>query len=43
MMRMVLPQELVTDVGAWPVILDEFVMFGKKKVKCLGEDNMMED
>ena len=43
MMRMVVPWELVTDLGAWPVIIDEFVVFGKKKVKCLGEEKMMED
>lgn len=43
MMRMVVPQQVVTDVGAWPVIIDEFVVFGKKKVECLGQDKMMED
>jgi hypothetical protein len=31
-------------VGAWPVIIDEFVAYGKEKVKCgYDVDKMMED
>jgi len=30
--------------GAWPVIIDDFVAYGKEKVKCgYDADNMMED
>jgi len=29
--------------GAWPVIIDEFVAYGKEKVKCGYGDKMMED
>jgi DCN1-like protein 1/2 len=30
-------------LGAWPVILDDFVAYGKEKVKCGYGDKMMED
>ena len=35
------PKERGLTIGAWPVIIDEFVAYGKAKVESA--DKMMED
>jgi hypothetical protein len=43
MMRMVFRSKIFVTLGAWPVIIDDFVAYGKIKVESGYGDKMMED